>query len=241
MPSAGSRLGRRRDHLDADAVALLALHDGVGRDLAAGSASHQGRQLADEVDPLLGQDRDPCRRLGEAPVGRVGSSSTTQTPLPSYPPRAVLRTTGKPPTDVRERRDLSGSVATTACRGAGTPSSSSRARITALSWACTRAAGPGRVATPSAASASRCPVGTCSWSNVTTAHGLAQCRSVVEVGVVADLDVGDDLGRRSVGGLGEQPQRHAEPDRRLLHHPGQLTRAHDSDHRGFHGGRGYPS
>ena len=39
---------------------------------------------------------------------------------------------------------------TSAQRGIGTPSSASRRRITALSWACTSAAGPGRTGTPSA-------------------------------------------------------------------------------------------
>ena len=128
-----------------------------------------------------------------------------------------------------ERDDVRGVGDDRACAGSGTPSSSSRRRITALSCAWTRAPGPGRAAMPSAASASRRPVGTCSWSNVTTAQPSAHA-AASRVGVVADLGVGDDLGRRPVGGLGEQPQRDTQGDRRLLHHPGELAGADDTDH-----------
>ena len=62
---------------------------------------------------------------------------TTHTPLPSYPPRVVLRTHGKP------NASTSAVEVTSALRGHGTPSSASRARITPLSWACTSASGPG--------------------------------------------------------------------------------------------------
>ena len=44
-----------------------------------------------------------------------------------------------------------------------------------------------------------------------------------EVGVVADDVVGDHLGGRDALGLGEQPQRQAQRDRWLRHHPGELT------------------
>ncbi len=47
----------------------------------------------------------------------------------------------------------------------------------------------------------------------------------VEVAVVADEMVGDDLRGGDAFGLGEQPQRQTERDRRLRHHPGQLTAA----------------
>ena len=52
--------------------------------------------------------------------------------------------------------------ATMRWRGQGTPISSSFARITPLSWACTSASGPGRTGMPSASRARRCSVGTCS-------------------------------------------------------------------------------
>ena len=73
---------------------------------------------------------------------------------------------------------LSARVVTTALRGHGTSSSASRRRITALSWACTSASGPGRTATPSASSACRWSVGTCSWSKVTTPAPSVTRRSV---------------------------------------------------------------
>ena len=129
-------------------------------------------------------------------------------------------------------------------RAAGTapPARPSRRRMTTLSWACTSAPGPGRQAIPAASSASRWPVGTCSWSKVTTAQPSRPVPEYVEVGVVADGDVGDDLRGRRVCRLGEQAQRDAEGDRGLLEHPGQLARADDADDRGFHGGKrnGYP-
>ncbi len=87
---------RRGDHLAADAVALHRLHDRVRRRLAAGRARHQGRQLAPEVDPLLGEQRDAGRRPRRRPPRSPPASATTQTPLPSYPPRAVFSTHGKP-------------------------------------------------------------------------------------------------------------------------------------------------
>ena len=89
-------------------------------------------------------------------------SRTVHTPRPSYPPRVTLSTHGSP------NASTSATDVTTACRGHGTPSAVSRSRITALSWACTSASGPGRTATPASASACRCSVGTCSWSKVTT-------------------------------------------------------------------------
>ena len=96
---------------------------------------------------------------------------TNQTPLPSYPPRAVFSTQGNP------KASTSPTDATGALRGQGTPSSPSRTRITPLSWACTSAAGPGRQAMPSATRASRWPVGTCSWSKVNTSQPRETARS----------------------------------------------------------------
>ncbi len=98
--------------------------------------------------------------------------STNQTPLPSYPPRVVLRTHGSP------KASTSAADPTRALRGQGTPSSASRVRITPLSWAWTSASGPGRTAIPSAANACRCSVGTCSWSKVTTSQPCVTFRSV---------------------------------------------------------------
>src|ERR671914_1789326 len=76
----------------------------------------------------------------------------------------------------------SAKAATSACsrtgakRGQGTPSAVRRSRMTSLSWAWSRAAEPGRQATPADSSARMCGPGTCSWSNVTTAHPAAKPR-----------------------------------------------------------------
>ena len=95
------------------------------------------------------------------------SERTTHTPLPSYPPRTVFSTTGKPPPS-GEAASSAAKAATSAgpstmrCRGHGAPISVRRVRITPLSWACTSASGPGRTGMPSASRARRCSVGTCS-------------------------------------------------------------------------------
>src|SRR5918993_3881745 len=52
----GREVGRRSDHLVTDAVELSGGDDRVGRGLAAGRARDQGRELAPEVDELLGED-----------------------------------------------------------------------------------------------------------------------------------------------------------------------------------------
>ena len=49
------------------------------------------------------------------------------------------------------------------------------------------------------------------------------------VGVVAHGDVMHHGGRGHVGPLGEQPDLDAQPDRRRVHHPGQLAAADDAD------------
>ena len=62
------------------------------------------------------------------------------------------------------------------------------------------------------------------------AHGVG-------VGVVPHPGVADHLGGAVVGVGGQQPQPHAEPDRRLLHHPRQLAAAHDGHGREAAGDR----
>ena len=75
-------------------------------------------------------------------------------------------------------------------------------------------------------------VGTCSWSKVTTAQPSATEPQGVEVAVVAHRRVADHLGRGDARGLGEQPQREAERDGRLGHHPCQLATTDDGDEAG---------
>ncbi len=71
--------------------------------------------------------------------------------------------------------------ASTQCRQAGAGASNAlvnRSRINSLSWACCSASGPGRTRWPSACSARRMRVGTCSWSKVITSQSAAKARSV---------------------------------------------------------------
>ena len=53
--------------------------------------------------------------------------------------------------------------------------------------------------------------------------------------MVADDVVGDDLGRRHVGALGEQPDAQAQRDRGRLHHAGELSTADDGEVWSGHG------
>ena len=66
--------------LAADPVDLHGLHDRVGGRLPVRAARDQGRQLAGEADPLLGQQRTRPPRASPLAVGR---DATSQTPLPS--------------------------------------------------------------------------------------------------------------------------------------------------------------
>ena len=68
------RVRRGRDHLGADAVALHGLDDRVGAHLAGRAPRDLLRELAREVDELLGEQRAAARVLGERgePVVRLG-------------------------------------------------------------------------------------------------------------------------------------------------------------------------
>ena len=67
----GVEVGRRGDHLGADAVALGRLDDRVRRRLTARRPGHQGGELAAEVDQLLGEDAYAARRGGREGLGAV--------------------------------------------------------------------------------------------------------------------------------------------------------------------------
>ncbi len=71
-----------------------------------------------------------------------------------------------------------GASVTTRLIGHGAPRAVSRSRMIALSWACTRAAAPGRTSTPADSRSRNSPVGTCSWSKVITSQPAANARTV---------------------------------------------------------------
>ena len=167
-------VGRRSDDLAADAVdAGWTARPGTPRPARSASAPTSAASSRRKSTSSSASSRTPALAAAASGSAHVGGRRTTQTPLPSYPPRVVF-------SDAREAEglDLGDRRRRRRCAGTGTPSSSSRARITALSCACTSASGPGRTATPSPARACRCSVGTCSWSKVTTAQPSVTLRSV---------------------------------------------------------------
>ena len=133
--------GCRRDHLGADAVDLHGLDHRPGGGLAHRAAGDQHRQLADEVDPLLGQQRRARRLAARASQSAAAAgSATTSTPLPSYPPVGVLSTTGQP-TRSPNAASVGRRRAPAPRPGRGCRRRSAAPRIAALSWAKTSAAG----------------------------------------------------------------------------------------------------
>ena len=132
-------VGRRGDHLVADAVALGRLDDRVRRRLAAGRAGHQRGQLAAEVDELLGQHLTPAAAAASK-AGSAHSSGRADEPdaLAVVPAAGGLQHARE-----AERRDVVDRRSTTALRGHGTPSSASRRRITRLVLGVHQRLGPG--------------------------------------------------------------------------------------------------
>ena len=118
---------------------------------------------------------------------------------------------------------------TTRLTGHGAPSAVSRSRMIALSWACTSAAGPG----PDH-HAGRLQIAQQTGRHVLVVEGDhvaagGEGAYGLGVGVVPHRDVVHDRGRRDVRALGQQPDVDAQPDRRRVHHPGQLAAADDAD------------
>ena len=192
-----------------------------------GRAGHQRRQLAAEVDELLGEDPHAGRRgRRERRRALVGRARRTRRPCRRTRRGVVLRTHGKP------NASTSASVGDDArCAGTGTPSSASRAAHHALVLGVHERlrARAGRRC-PASSSACRCSVGTCSWSKVTTRAAVGDRAQRVEVAVVADDVVGDHLG----GGDALAPRRAAAAGcpraiGGLGHHPGQLAAADDGE------------
>lgn len=167
------QVGRRGDDGVADPVDLDGLDDRVGDGLAVRRADDVGRQLPHEVDLLLREDGD----AGPEGLGGVRLGADHPDALAVVSAADRLEDDGEAPTS-SAKAAASAASATMRWRGQGAPISVSFARITPLSWACTRASGPGRTGMPSASRARRCSVGTCSWSKVITSQPRAKARSV---------------------------------------------------------------
>ena len=72
-------------------------------------------------------------------------------------------------------------------------------------------------------------MGTCSWSNVTTSHPVANALQRGEISVVADDDIANDLRGRLVRALRQQPELDAKGDACLVGHAGKLPAADHPD------------
>ncbi len=158
----------------------------------------------------------PTPRSDAAVSGSAQSPAerTNHTPLPSYPPRVIFRTQGSPNSSIVLHR---GHDRVPRARGAelGQPRAHDSLVLRVHERAGTRTARH---------------AGGLQLVQVLGRHVLVVERhdraavgdlpQRVEVGVVADHVVGDHLRRGDTLGLGQQPQRHAERDRGLRHHPG---------------------
>ena len=212
---------RRRDDLAADAVDLHGLDDRVDRRLAVRAARDEHRQLAGERRPA---PRPAARSPPAEPVGGLARPcSTTRTPLPSYPPRGVFRTTGQP-TSSPNAAQRGRVVHHPPSAGTARPSSVSRARITDLSWACTSASGPGRTTTPLGLQGAQ--VLGRHVLVVEGEHVAALGERVQRLEVVSSpISVpGTTWAALSCGVAGQHPQRDAELDRRRRPSSGRAVR-----------------
>ena len=109
------------------------------------------------------------------------------------------------------------------------PSSDSRARIAALSWANRSASAPGMDGHPVGGQRGDVLVRDVLVVPGDDVAAGGEAAQVVERAVVADHDVVGDERGAVVGRVGQDPQRLAERDRGLMRHPGQLTGADHAD------------
>ena len=198
------------------------------------AARDQHRELADEVDPLLGE-----QALGERPSPAAACRASR--PVLGRRPRATAHALAvvaaargldhdRPADLVAEGLHVRRVRAPRPSAGTGR-----RARRAARAWPACPGRRPGRPgvgcsATPSASSAASTSAGTCSWSKVTTSQSRANARTASRSVGCADRRGRDHQRGGRVGRLGEHAQLDAELDGRARHHAGQLAAADDADH-----------
>ena len=223
---------RGRHDLEADAVPLGGLHDGVRRGLAARRARHQRGQLAAEVDQLLGQQPDARGGRGVERLDALVGGAHEPDALAVVAAAHGLQDAGEAEFldvgDRRHRRVPRAGDAQLVEPGPHDP----------LVLGVDERLRPGAYGEPVGLERVQVLGG-----DVLVVEGdhrtpLGDPAERVEVGVVADQVVGDDLGRRDSLRLGEQPQRQPEGDRRLRHHPGELATADDGEGGGERLGHG---
>ena len=222
----GAQAGRRRQHLDADAVALHGLHDRVRRDLPPRRPGDHRGQLAPQPHPLLDDELDPGGQQAVRPrPGRRGSTPRdrrTRRGPPWRPPAGRRPRRRSRPRPRRGRHRPPGRHGH-AERGQPLP----HGPLVLGEPQRVRAAAAPRRPRPPARGCAR--AGTCSWSNVTTSQPLANRRSASRSVWCADHGVGGDQRGAVVGRRGQHAQRLAERDGGLVRHAGELAAAHHAD------------
>ena len=199
--------------------------DRVRRRLAARRARDDRRELAAEVDPLLGQQADPGRPGRGERVVAVGGRGHEPHALAVVPAPGGLEDAGE-----AERLDV-GDARDARVPGAGDAERREPLPHHRLVLRVDQRLRPGTAGDPVGLERVEVlgrDVLVVEGDDLAAGRGGAQ---VGEVAVVADELVGDHLGGRDALALGEQPQREAHRSRGLGHHPGQLSPADDGDGR----------
>ena len=196
--------GRGGEHLGADAVGLHRLHDRPGGGLAGRAAGDEHGELADEVDPLLGEQPSASSPPAAACRPRRPASPRPRRRTRRPHALAVVAAAGRldapPASRPRRRRPATRRRSPTgAHRGhgdadVGEPLAHGQL---VLGEARARRAGVQRDAVGLQRARGR-PAGTCSWSNVTTSQRPGEGAHGLDVGVAPDRRRRDDQGGRGV-------------------------------------------
>ena len=223
------KVGRGRDRLGADAGGLDRFHDRPRRAAPGGGSGDHRRQFPVEADLLLRHERDPAaEQLGDQPDQFLPGSGEPD-------PLAVVSTAARLQTDPAvDLVEEVGGVIDRSDRGERGYRCSEIAQPfphDQLVLRVDQCIGTGLDVDPGVDQRTQVPGGyvlMVEGDDVRALGGRLECR---EVGVVADDDIGGDLGGRSCGRSGEKPHGLSHLDRGGLHHPGELTVADDGDYR----------
>ncbi|GIU55279.1 hypothetical protein NicSoilC12_10280 [Arthrobacter sp. NicSoilC12] len=118
--------------------------------------------------------------------------------------------------------------------GFGSSSRSIAARITSLSWALTRASGPGWTFTPAPIKDRRCAVGDVFVVEGQDVEAAGELEQMLQVLVVADRGVSHGRDCGDVLAFGENTELKAQGGRGRGHHAGKLAAANNTDYRKSH-------
>ena len=214
--------------LAADAVDLHGLDDGVDSRLPVRAARDQHRQLAGELDSFLGEQRFTARE----PVGGfVGRRDDTHALAVVPAPRCLEH--HRPADLVAEAVQLPRVCHHPPARAGDTELGQPRTHH-GLVLRVKECIGTGAYDDAGLGEGSKV-----FGRDLLVVEGhhvaaLGKTAQRLEIGLVADLGAGHDLGGTVPGVASEHAQRDAELDRRPSHHPRQLSPADDADHRECH-------